>query len=276
MKRILALALLCTPLYALDLKVTQVNDRRTNGSFSHLMIVCDLPKVPATDVTASRVIVAAATDDSGHDLVDHEGGEPQLEPSRGGEKASPASVSMTLKNPDRKATKVAEVRGEVELYMPGKDPNSTAEIAKFLSYSGKPITHKALKANGVEISLVSPAQIDAERKKRGDAKRKEGAEAGLSGESLDSYVSSYLEYELKLDESDVLVRIKDPNKRIQDISYIDSAGQEQHVSRRDDEGYTYFSTWSGKPQADWKLRVNMTTAKNLVRQPFTLKDVALP
>lgn len=276
MKRLLAIALFCTPLFALDLKVTQVNDRRTGGSFSQMMIVCDLPKFASTDVAASRVIVAAATDDSGRDLIDHESGEPQLEQTRGAEASRPASVSMTLKNPARKATKVTEVRGEVELYMPGKDSNSMAEIPKFLSNSGKPLNHKALKANGIEIALVSQSQIDAEKKKRGDARRKEGAEAGLSGDDLDSYVKSYIDDQLKLDDGEVLVRIKDPNKRIQNISYIDGSGEEQHVSVRDDEGFTYLSTWGGKPQPDWKLRVAMTTPKNLVRQPFTLKDVALP
>jgi len=33
---------------------------------------------------------------------------------------------------------------------------------------------------------------------------------------------------------------------------------------------------SGKPQPDWKLRVQMKTAKNVVRMPFALKDVTLP
>lgn len=277
MKKLIAIALFSLPLFALDVKVTQVTDRRTKGSFSQLQIVCELPKIASTDVAASRVIVSAATDDSGRDLVDHESGEPSMDNNMRPEASRPASVSMTLKNPDRKATRVTEVRGDVELYMPGKDPNSTAEIAKFLSYSGKPVAHKALKANGVEIAVVSPAQIEAERKKRGDAKRKEGAEAGLEGDSLEGYVSSYLEYELKLEEGDVLVKIKDPNKRIQNIVYVDSKGEEQHVSQRDEDGgYTYFSTWGGKPAADWKLRVSMKTAKNLVRQPFTLKDVALP
>ncbi|MDP9192484.1 MAG: hypothetical protein M3P06_12360 [Acidobacteriota bacterium] len=268
----------------IEVSIKQVNDRRTNGSFASLTISLELPKISSRDVEASRVLIAAATDDSGRSLLDPEASEPQLDPNfrgsltgRDDKVPPPATVSVTLENPDRKAKTVKEVRGEIELYMPGKDPNSVAEIAKFMSSSGKPLAHKALKANGVEISLVSPAQLTAERKRLSDAKRKEYIEAGWApGEDLDSMVKSYSESLLTVEESDVLARIKDPNARIQDIAYIDAAGEIKRISTRTDEGFTYLTTWGEKPQADWKLKVSMKTPKNLVRYSFVLKDVALP
>jgi hypothetical protein len=81
---------------------------------------------------------------------------------------------------------------------------------------------------------------------------------------------------LTVEESDLLVRIKDPSQRIQEIVYVDAAGDVKRLSTRTEEGLTYFSTWGEKPQADWKLRVSMKTPKNLVRYSFALKDVALP
>jgi hypothetical protein len=280
-----ALALSAVPLIAqpkpVEVKVQQVNDRRTNGSFSQLTIGVELPKIKSSEVEASRVLLTAATDDSGKSLLDPEAGEPQLEPNMrgrmGGADNPPATVSVTLANPDRKATSVKEVRGEIELYMPAKDPNSVAEIAKFLSSSGKPLAHKALKANGVEIALLSPAQIQTERKRIGDAKRKEYKEAGWEdGESLEEMLRNILESTLSLQESELLVRIKDPHQRIQEIAYVDAAGEVKRVSTRDEEGLTYFTTWGDKPQPDWKLRVSMKTPKNMVRHSFALKDVALP
>ena len=265
-----------------DVVINQVNDRRTNGSFAQLTISLELPGVKASEVAASRVLVSSAVDDSGKSLVDAGGREPQLESSsrmgmtHDDGSSPPAHISVTLKNPDRKATKVKEVRGDIELYMPSKDPNSTAEIAKVLSLSGKPLAHKALAANSVEITIVGPAQLAAEKKRRGDVKRAEAKAAGLEGKELEEYVSSYLESVLKLDDDEVLVRIKDPNKRIQQIGYVTAAGETKQVSTRDDEGFTRLSTWGEKPQPDWKLRVSMTTPKNLVRQPFALTDVPLP
>lgn len=283
----LTLALLATSALAqkaapLDVKIQQVNDRRTNGSFSHLTITLELPKVRSSEVTASRVFVTTATDDSGRSLLDPEAGEPQLEynmrPANAKETAPPpATVSITLPNPDRKAVTVKDVRGEIELYMPGKDPNSVAEIPKFLSTSGKPLTHKALKANGVEIALISPAQLQAERKRVIDAKRKEAKEAGWQdGEDLEAMIKSNTESLWTANEGDLLVRVKDPNQRLQELVYLDAAGEEQRISSRDEEGLFWFSTWGEKPQADWKLKVSMKTPKSLVRYPFALKDVALP
>ena len=163
---LLALSILTTPLLA-QVTIKRVNDRRTSGKFfNELAISLELPKVKASDVTAARVLVKSAVDSTGRSLVDPEKQEPRLESTQSGwvsdDADARATVSLSLLNPERKATAVKEVQGEIELFMPGKDPNSVATIAKFLSLSGKPLTHKALKANGVEISLLSEAQIAAE------------------------------------------------------------------------------------------------------------------
>lgn len=260
-----------------DVAVQRVNDRRSAGPFAHLELVVELPKFKDTEVDASRVVVAAATDETGADLVDREH-QVELAPNfvTSRDATKPATVSLTLKNPARRATKLKEVRGEIELYMPGKDPNSVAEIAKFTSFSGKPLAHKALKANGVEISLISPAQLAAERKKAGDAKRKEYVADGYEGESLEQMVSSFVESFLSVDESDVVMRVKDPQKRIQEMAYVDGQGQLRRASVRDEEGYTLMSIWNEPPQPDWKLRVSMITPKNMVKHAFVLKDVPLP
>jgi hypothetical protein len=189
----------------------------------------------------------------------------------------PAGVTVTLATPDRKAKSVKEIRGEIELCIPSRDLNSTADIPKLLSFSGKPLTHKALKANGVEIALLSPAQLDAERKRLGEAKRKEYKGTGVEdGEDLDNMVKGYLESLPTPQENDILVRIKDPNQRIQDLVYLNAAGEVVQINSRTEEGLTYLSNWEGKPQPDWKLKVSMKTPKNMVRYAFALKDVALP
>lgn len=285
MKTLVSLALVLISVAAnaqqkIDVAVKQVNDRRSAGFFAQLALSLELPKVQSADVAASRVFVSSAVDDSGRNLLDPEAKEPQFESNmrRNMPDAppAPATVSVTLKNPDRKATKLKTVTGEIELYLPGKDPNSTAEIPKFLTLAGKPLSHKALKANGVEISMLTAAQVEAEKKKRAEAKKKEYAEMGFAGEELENMLKSFLEGLLGGSENEMLVRIKDPNKRIQEINYVDAAGDVKQVSMRDDEGMTILSTWGGKPENDWKLRVSMKTPKNLVKYSFALSDVPLP
>lgn len=267
-----------------EVVVYQVIDRRTAGSFASLTIGMQLTKVPTSQVAASRVIVSTAVDEAGTSLLDGEQQEPALEANlRGrGSMASkedpPASVSLTLKNPSRKAMKVKEVRGEVELFMPGKDPNSVAEVPKFMAFSGKAINHKALKSNGVEIVLLSKAQIEAEKKKIADAKRKEFKDAGSEdGDDLENNVKSSVEYALTVEANDVAVRVKDPKKSIETLEYVDSKGEVKNVHIRNlYEDIGAITTWGDPPGADWTLRVKMKTAKNLVRQSFVLKDVVLP
>lgn len=265
-----------------EVVVYQIIDRRTAGSFASLTIGMQLTKVPSSQVAASRVIVSAAVDETGASLLEGEK-EPDLEANLRGrssenDKPQPVSVSLTLKNPSRKATKLREVRGEVELFMPGKDANSVAEVPKFMAFSGKAINHKALKNNGVEIVLLSKAQIEAEKKKIADVKRKEYKEAGYAdGEDLENNVKSAMEYTLTVEPNDVPVRVKDPKKSIQEFEYVNSKGEVTSVHVRNlHEDIGAITTWGDPPGADWTLRVKMKTSKNLVRQAFVLKDVVLP
>jgi len=283
---LLALTLAAAPVVVaqpqpIDTSVQQVFDRRSHGFFADCTITLELPKIKSSEVEASRVVVQKATDDTGLDLVNREKQEQQtdLEPNFRGSmmrgEDPPATVGVTLKNPARTATKITEVRGEIELFMPSKDPNSIAEIPKFLTFTGKPLTHKALKANGIEIALLNAAQIETEKKRRAEAKKKEYAELGYSGEDLASVVTGFLESLFGLDETEHLARIKDPNKRIQQISFVDATGEVKPVMVRDEEGLVHLSTWA-KPEADWKMRVSMKTPKNVVRYAFAVKDVPLP
>lgn len=285
MKNLLALSLIVCGLAAgaqpkTEVSLRQVNDRRSNGFFAQLSLSLELPQIQSADVAASRVFVTSAVDDTGRSLIDPQAQEPQFEMNQRAMMKDappmPASVSVSLKNPERKARKVQEVRGEIELYMPGRDPNSIAEIPRFVSMGGKTLSHKALKANGVEITMLSAAQIEAERKKRAEAKRKEYAGMGYSGEDLENLLASMLEGLFGVEENELLVRIKDPGRRIQEISYVDATGEVKLVSRREDEGVVRLSTWAGQPQPDWKMRVSMKTPKNVARYAFALNDVPLP
>ncbi len=283
MKKILCIALSLAAVSALaaDVNVSSVNDRRGTGSFSRLTITLSLPRIKATEVSAARVFVSSAVDETGRDLIGDWLKDPRFAQTssymqRDDAATQPAEVEVSLKNPDRKATKVSEVKGEIELFMPSKDPNSVAEIPKFLGTAGKPVSNKALKANGVELSLLSQAQIDAERKKVVDAKRKEATGTGLSGDDLETYIKSETDSALRLEDGEVLIRVKDPNKVIQEIVYVNPAGEVKQVSTSTSDGFTTLSTWGDKVQPDWKLRVSMRTGKNLVKQAFVLRDVALP
>lgn len=260
-----------------EMEVAQVNDRRGGEYFEKLQLLVDLPKYSLKEVVAARVLVASAVDETGRNLIAEDAGEPGMEVLSGyGDDDDPVRISFDLAPPSRDASRIREIRGEVELYMPSRDANSTATIPKFLASKGKALSHKALKANGVEISLVSDQQYEAEKKKAADAKRQEMVREEYPEDMIEDLVKSFVEYYPKPEENEVMVKLKDPKGLIQEITYVDGAGESKRVHVREDEGLSFLSTWEGKPENDWTLRVSMKTSKSLARLPFALANVELP
>lgn len=281
----LVLLLLPVPSFAqkakpVDATVKMVQDRR-NSSFGQLALTLELPSIITGDVASTRVHVLSAVDDLGTSLL-VEGADPGFEANiyaqMGSEadRKQPTSINVGLMNPARTASKLTEVRGEVDLFMPAKDPNGVASIAKFRSATGKPLAHKALKANGVEVTILSDAQLEAARKKLSEEKRKELAGYGYEGESLEESVQQYSDSLFMLSESDFVVSVKDPKKRIQEIAVVTPEGEPKRLMPEEIGEYVKYSTWGDPIGSDWTLKISMQTPKNMMRYAFAVKDVELP
>lgn len=259
--------------------LVQVNDRR-GESFAKLSITADLPVVKQAVVAASRVLVRRAVDDTGRDLMPEE--QKELESSSGAmfgrrsDEPAPARITIELKNPARAAHSVSEIAGEIELYMPSNDPKSVTLIKSFLSKPGKAITNAGLKSNGIEIIPYDSAQFDAEKKRLAEKKRKEAVKDGMSGEFLESFVENFLDLFLTPSEGDVILKVTDPNKKIQEIVLLDPSGEVKRGSSYERDGMTVLSTWGETPGPDWSLRIGLKTQKSFVRYSFAMKDVPLP
>lgn len=261
----------------------QVRDRRSDSSpFKRLEINLDLPEVPAADVVASRIVVTAAVDDTGRNLVPDDSGKSGLQPTQQGrfggaaEKTEPTTLMLELKNPARKANVVRSVTGDIELYMPGKDPHGTANVPKFLAQAGRPLADPALKANGVEITVVGKEQLEAEKKLRLEKMKQEAKKKRTPPELVDEMVAEFNSEFLKPEDGEVVLKVKAPEGRIQEMVYVNAAGEEKRASMSEKQGFTVLSTWGETPGPDWGLRVRMKTPKTLARYSFALKDVPLP
>jgi hypothetical protein len=265
-------------------RLAQLQDRRSTGHFARCTLGVELPDIPAVDAKAARVIVKTAVDDLGTNLVPEDAAEARLEPTqrgqltRPGNKPSPPTiVFVEMKNPPRKAKALREVSGEFELYMPGRDPNGEAVLPKLLAMVGKPLVHPALKANGVEIAFLSKAQLSAERKKAEDAERAKLRKDGHTDEeSIKGMVESALYSFPKGEEKEIVLRVKDPKKAIQDIKMVDGGGNPVFAGKSEDAGFTTLTFWNDPPKPDWSMKVLMKSDKSLVRYTFAFKDVPLP
>jgi hypothetical protein len=263
-------------------KLAQLQDRRSSGHFARCTLGIELPDIPAVEAKAARVDVKKAVDDLGTDLVPEDAAEARLEQTQRGLFAKPGDKTITIvfaemKNPPRKAKTLKEVSGEIELFMPGRDPNGEAAFDKLLSLAGKPFVHPALKANGVEIAYLSDAQVAAERKKAEAAEAAKLKKEGYTDEgSIKEMVESALYSFPKGGEAQIVLRVKDPKKAIQDLKLVDGEGNPAFAGKSEEAGFTVLEFWGDKPKPDWGLKVQMQSDRSLVRQTFVFRDVPLP
>ena len=93
-------------------------------------------------------------------------------------------------------------------------------------------------------------------------------------------IASMVENELysfpKGEEGEVVLRVKDPRKAIQEMKALDAEGNRVFGTDTEEKGFRVLKFWNDKPKPDWSLRVEMRSEKSLVRQTFVFRDVPLP
>lgn len=270
-----------------DVKVTAgpVEDQRSSDPrIGGLTIELKLSGAAVAEVKALRTRVKSAKDDLGSSLVKPNEDRPaEFEEFSADRRPGPR---VSLSTPGRDASTV-QVSGEVELFIPSRDPNTRQRFERFLDRLDKPITNSALRAAKVEIMPLSAAaykareqgsrptkeQIQAEGKKHGatDAEIKQAtamieALAALGGEE-------------PTDKS-VLIESKDPDRRIISITVVGVDGAELPAPSRGSSGggedKLVKIDLAEKPPPDAALLVTLRTNRSVVAVPLNLKEVPLP
>jgi hypothetical protein len=257
-----------------------VNDRRAE-SFARVVLSFVTPDLKAAEVRGQRIVVKEAVDDTGANLVPDGAAEAKFELNYGAlsfrSQKEPAAFRVELKSPARAAKSLKVVSGQVELYVPGRDPASSVTVAKYLSTDGRPLSDPALSANGVEVTVLGPKGIAAERKAAGEEARKEAREAGrdpadveeLGASAEKSYLSNYDP------KYHTVLKVMDPNDRIGAYAHVSPQGKEDPASSSFFSGYI-FMTHDPEVGPDWGLRIQLKTPKSMLVRTFALKDVPLP
>lgn len=262
------------------LTLAEVNDRRAK-SFPRVTLTLLAPDLRGEEVRGQRVVLKGAVDDTGANLVPEGAAEAPFQANYGAlsdrAQREPAKVRVELKSPAREATSLKIVSGQVELYVPGRDPASSVTVARYFSTDGRPLSDPALSANGVEVTVLGPKGIAAERKAAGEAARKEAREAGRDPADVEELGAS--EEKNHLSNYDpkyhTVLKVKDPNDRIGAYAHVDPQGKEDPASSSLFSGYI-FMTHDPEVGPDWGLKIQLKTPKSMLVRPFTLKDVPLP
>jgi hypothetical protein len=285
----LAVALVTSRARSEELRVsagTVEDTRPTDPRFGGMSIELKLTGDGVADVKALRVKVKSAKDDKGTVLFKPD---PEKKPKDFEEFSvdRQPKPKLSLLSPARGASTV-DVAGEVELFIPKRDPGTEQKVEKFLTKIDKPIANPALKSAKVEVTPLSAdeykkrnaknkptkEQVVAEGKKHG-ASDKEIEEAWKLMEALSAIGGGD-----EPDEKSVVFEVKDPDGRMLGIDLVDKEGKVVSAVMRSSSGGLEAKmmklSFSEKPAADATLLVTVRTSKSVVTIPLELKGVALP
>lgn len=251
-----------------------VTDRRRNDNvFASLEIELKLTGEASAGARGARATVEKAVDDTGRNLIKEKNDSSDFAKSSGDE---PPALKIELRNPARRASKVRELTGQVEIFVPERDPSAQARIAKFSSQMDRPIASPALKAAGAQATVVSRKTYEAEKKKDAERRKKEAEGAGIAGAMANAFAGLFEGLFGDIGENDVLVKVDDKGKKVFSVEVLDAAGKPIDGMGSMKVGDFWILKFSEKVPADAGLRIYVMTPKSMVTERFALKDVALP
>ena len=272
----LLVAALVSSSFALDVQLGDVKDNRTTGQyFGGLEVELKLIGDGLNDATALRTTVSSALDSTGQSLIKKEDQSEGFEElSRyGGEVNN--SFTLKFRNPSRKADKLTELKGEIELFVPKNDPQSIVSIDGLANWTGKPLTDPALKAAGIEVKLLTSEQQVAVRKAEQAERLAELKKQGV-GEAMIKMAEESFDMFGGGDANSIMSQIKDPNNKLIGVSFWNAQGEEIRNNGSMSSGDEKTFYFNEKLPADTKLKVYVLSDKSVVKVPIQLANLTLP
>lgn len=259
------------------------DNRTTAGFFAGLEIELKVLGDLLADAKAIRLSVASAVDETGRDIVNPKESNTEFKELDEAEQNA-AKLSVKLKNPARQATTIREIEGELEIFVPRRDPSSTVTVENIRRTTGSPIASPYLKAAGIEVTMWTKEQYDARRKAEEEKlkaqKAKAQAEAGEAlGEALAKIFGGLLGSFEEMSEHSIAMQIKDPQSKLVGIEFQHArggriSGGRMSLGGREDQTRIY--DFSEKLPETARVRLYILTSKAVVKTPFKLSDVPLP
>jgi hypothetical protein len=275
-----------TPMPATEIQaeLVSISEDRAGGEgrVSSASVTVALKGTKVGEVASYRVVPTKIVDDLGTSLVpENAASEAQFQSlyfdPEYGQGDLPVSVEVPMKPASRKAKAIAEATAEVDVYTPALDPAALVTVPKFQAEAGKPVVSPVLQAAGVEVAILTPEQVEAEKKAAADRKRAELKSTGVAQEIIDMQAEWAAEAALGgFYGAFTALKVNDPNGKIQDFVFIDAAGKTQAVNRGGKDAFVILGAQGEEPGPEWGLQVRLKTPKTFQRYRFTLKDIALP
>lgn len=266
-------------------ELDEVTDNRVAaGPFSgNLDLRVKLEGSGLDKATGARVIVKEAKDDRGTVLTPA-GDPPDFTPRD----YNMGMLSISLKSPLRAASSV-RVKGNVELFVPTRDPNSIVKVDKAFAKLDAPISSKALKAAKVTITPISREKYIEQRnaRKLDDAKiasiKEEAKKQGVPEKELEAVLElakAFQGLDTEPPEGAIILSGKKADfDRIFRVEVLGADGKPIDIGSRSTSSSGEDSLMTLNPSqpapANATLQLFLLTDKSRVTAPFDLK-VTLP
>lgn len=268
---------------AQDLRVSTgtIEDRRTTGRFfAGLEVELKLTGDDLADAKSARILLKKAVDETGRDLL------PEKKPDEDFKSVGSSELKLSLKNPARGASQIKEIAGEVQLFVPTRDPAAVVTVDRLLSRMDKPIDPPGLKAQKISVRLVSPkahraaakkreAEFEKEMEKHREEMKKEAGD-DKTAEALMALVKGFSGMMNEVGDNDVILEIEDEQKKLLDVSVVRANGETIDTRGSMSSGGLKILQFGEKLPPDAKLKFLLQTRKSIVSAPFTLANVPLP
>jgi hypothetical protein len=258
-----------------------IEDRRTTGKFfAGLEIELKLTGDDLADAKSARILLKKAVDETGRNIL------PESKPDEQFKSINSSELKLSLKNPARGASAVKEIAGEIQLFVPSRDPAATVTVDRLLSRMDKAIDSPALKAQKIAIRVVSPnahraaakkreAELEKEMEKHKEEMKKEAGD-DKTAEALMALVKGFSGMMNEVGDNDLILEIEDPEKKLLDVSVVGPKGDTIDTNGSMSSGSLRILQFHEKLPADAKLKLLLQTPKAIVSAPFSLTNVPLP
>jgi hypothetical protein len=259
----------------ITVKAGDMKDSRTTGSFfAGFDIELSVTGASLTGAKAMRVLLSTAIDETGRNIIK----ESQTSFEEINEDETEASVRVKMKNPSRSAMTIKEVTGNIEIFVPAKDPAATLTVTSLSKSIGISINSPVLKASGIEITIWNKEQYEARKKVEEEKLKKSKSEEGIGG-ALMGIFGGLMDSFSSMDENSIAFQIKDPESKIVRIEILDAKGESLGsggMTIGDSKQQTRIIDLQEKLPPDAQVKIHILTAKSMIKAPFKLEKIALP
>ena len=256
---------------AITPSIGEIKDSRTTGEFfAGLDLELKLVGDDMADVKGIRTSITSAVDETGRDLVDPQKVKTDFEEFNTSSYQK-NSVTLSLKNPARKAAVIKELKGELQFFVPKKDPSSTVKVLKLKAQTGKAIPSSVLKTAGIEMTVLSKADHEKQQQKKQEEAKAEALKQGIT-DMFDGMFGGFMD----VGENDLVFMVKDPNKKLVNYEVVDASGKRIDNNGSMSTGEMKIVNYSQPLPDDATLMIYVMTPGSIQTAKLEFASIALP